>query len=280
MILQYQKDITEKVFHDSSNQSGITTDVRDRLISIKTDISTGFSAGRGLHWTVSWDLFRQHPWPAFDVLPLTWLRPLVGYGPDLFRYAYLLKSPPATDKALPHEPDHAHNYFIHQAVEMGLLGLASSLLLFCAVFWSFFKMLSRIDFRTDKVATFILFGLVALIAGRFFEMMVGVARVSDLTILWISLAVFVALPYASFFRLKNNPKKYFYEIPAPKVEAQSRTSNKARRSLLWIKPVVSVFGIVGVSIFIWQTNVNYVMDGNINEFIRNYLLSNVELNNE
>ena len=28
------------------------------------------------------------------------------------------------------------------------------------------------------------------------------------------------------------------------------------------------------------SNVNYVMDGNINEFIRNYLLSNVELNNE
>ena len=28
------------------------------------------------------------------------------------------------------------------------------------------------------------------------------------------------------------------------------------------------------------SNVNYVMDGNINEFIRKYLLSNVELNNE
>lgn len=34
-----------------------------------------------------------HPWFGFEPLKLSRLRPLIGYGPDTFRYAYLLKSP-------------------------------------------------------------------------------------------------------------------------------------------------------------------------------------------
>ena len=70
------------------------TEVTDRFSSIKEEVLSGFASGRSTHWRVSWELFRDHPWPEFDSLRLSWLRHLIGYGPDLFRYTYLLESPP------------------------------------------------------------------------------------------------------------------------------------------------------------------------------------------
>jgi O-antigen ligase len=98
-----------------------------RLSSIKDVAAGGLTGGRQTHWKVSWILIRDRPWFAFDNLSLRWLRPLVGYGPDLFRYTYLLESPPEGSNYFPLEPDHAHNYFIHQTVEQGFLGTLSSL---------------------------------------------------------------------------------------------------------------------------------------------------------
>ncbi|MCL0054119.1 O-antigen ligase family protein [Dehalococcoidia bacterium] len=90
-------------------------------------------AGRIDIWKGSWRLMTDHPWFEFDNLSLTSLRPLIGYGPDLFRYTYLLQSPPKFD-SLPSEAAHAHNYFLHQGVELGFLGLGASLALFASVF--------------------------------------------------------------------------------------------------------------------------------------------------
>ena len=36
-------------------------------------------------------------------MKLPWLRPVVGYGPDLFQYAFLLKSSPMASSLLPIE---------------------------------------------------------------------------------------------------------------------------------------------------------------------------------
>ena len=88
--------------------------VGQRISSIKTDVLGGFVGGRATHWKVSWTLIKDRPWFEFDDLSLTWLRPVIGYGPDLFRYTYLLESPPDAFRFLPLEPDHAHNFFIHQ----------------------------------------------------------------------------------------------------------------------------------------------------------------------
>ncbi|MDP6130273.1 MAG: tetratricopeptide repeat protein, partial [Dehalococcoidia bacterium] len=168
-------------------------ELAQRFSSIRTDVLGGFIGGRGTHWTVSWSLIRGHPWFEFDDLSLRRLRPLIGYGPDLFRYTYLLESPPEDVGLLNLEPDHAHNYFIHQAVEQGFLGLLSSLGLFAAVFLAGGYMVWRHRQRNYQTRFLLLIGLVAILAGRFLEMQVGIARVSDLTILWTLLAMFAAL---------------------------------------------------------------------------------------
>jgi len=66
--------------------------ITDKIKSIKADVLTEFSGGRGTHWKVSWEVIKNRPWFEFDDLSLQWLRPLIGYGPDLFRYTYLLEA--------------------------------------------------------------------------------------------------------------------------------------------------------------------------------------------
>ena len=170
------------------------TQVEARFSSIRKDVLSGLLAGRSTHWNGSWQLIRGREWFDFDTLSLGWLRPLIGYGPELFRYTYLLVSPSEGRDLVPLEPDHAHNFFIHQTVEQGILGLLSSLGLFMAVFIVGGKALLRRGEEYSPFYKIMLIGLVATVAGRFIEMMVGVARVSDLTILWVVLAAVAALP--------------------------------------------------------------------------------------
>ena len=166
----------------------------ERLSSVKDEVLSGVLGGRAKLWKVSWRLFKDRPWFEFDDLSLGWVRPLVGYGPDLFRFTYLLESPVQGTELVPLEPDHAHNFFIHHAVEQGALGFFSSVGLFVAVFTAGGYLLLRRRRQHSQFQNLVLVMVLVIIAGRALEMMVGVARISDLTILWALLAVFVALP--------------------------------------------------------------------------------------
>lgn len=70
------------------------TQAAQRFSSIRGNVSSGTLGGRVDTWLVSWELIRDRPWFEFDELSFPWIRPFLGYGPDLFRYAYLLKSVP------------------------------------------------------------------------------------------------------------------------------------------------------------------------------------------
>ena len=171
-----------------------STEMARRFESIKSEVVSGSFSGRGDVWNDSWRLIRERPWFEFDRLSFGWARPIVGYGPDLFRYTFLLVSTPQGNASLPSEPDHAHNYLIHQTVEQGLLGLLSSLGIVVSLFLAGGYQLLRKKGISSRIHNLLLIGLLATLAGRFLEQMVGVARVSDLTIFWVVLAIFVALP--------------------------------------------------------------------------------------
>jgi tetratricopeptide (TPR) repeat protein len=246
--------------------------VSERLSSIKGQVLGGFIGGRAGHWKVSWRLIRDHPWVEFDILNLTWLRPLVGYGPELFRYTYLLESPPDDpDHLIPLEPDHAHNFFIHQTVEQGYLGLLSSLGIFAAVFIVGGYQLLRARRGYAEVHTLLLIGLLAIFAGRFLEMNVGVARVSDLTILWLLLAIFAALPL--LIQEKSHPAGEEAAAPMNRGSSASLPRNVRRRNrpsrgsnrrvrgydwgLFWRLALVAwITG--GILVLTWVKGVNYV----------------------
>ena len=145
-------------------------------------------------WKGSWRLMTAHPWFEFDNLSVSSLRLLVGYGPELFHIVYLLESPPIGQFHLPLEMSHAHNYFVHQGVEQGFLGALSSGGVFAALFLVGGYLLFRRRASYTAVHKLVMIGLLAALAGRVLEQMVGIARVSDLTMSWVLLAIFAALP--------------------------------------------------------------------------------------
>ncbi len=112
--------------------------------------------GRTTYWTKSVSIITDSP--------------LFGVGPDMFRYFYLLKSP-ANEQGIPEEPDHAHNWIVHNTVETGVPGgLISGAILIGPVFF------------VNPI-------LGAIFIGHGAEQMFGVGRISDLTIFFILLGV-------------------------------------------------------------------------------------------
>jgi len=183
----------------------------ERLASLIRVMDGGLFGGRQTHWDVSWILIKDRPWLAFDDLSFRWLRPLVGYGPDLFRYTYLLKSPPESVGLSPLEPDHAHNCFIHQMVEQGILGALNALGLFAAVLPDGTYQLLLSSREMGPLHKLLLIAILSVLAGRAVEMMAGVARISDLIVLWVLQGMFAALPVAmQSSELKPQP------VPLPK----------------------------------------------------------------
>ena len=251
------------VSDDSETQSS-STQVGQRITSIKTDVLGGFFGGRGTHWKVSWKLITERPWFEFDDLSLSWLRPVIGYGPDLFRYTYLLESPAEEISFRPLEPDHAHNFFIHQSVEQGIIGGFASLAIFVSVFGVIAHHLLRRRISGNPLYRLLVIGLMAVLLGRFLEMMVGVARISDLTVLWVIFALFAAM-IGFDDTVEEEPAP-----PPPRVTTPDPTSRRARRRAarasvassigigLFVRLAVFAWVIGGIGVVTWQKSINSV----------------------
>lgn len=237
------------------------TRVVERFGSVGSEVVSGDISGRGEIWSGSWRLIQDRPWFEFDSLSFPWLRPLIGYGPDLFRYTFLLESLPGSSGSLPVEPDHAHNYFIHQTVEQGILGLLGSLGIFvAAIVVGGYQLLWR-RAGYSPVHKLVLIGLLAVLAGRFLEQMVGLARVSDLTIFWALLGVFVALP-----GVMQERKPVAEPSPAPGQTSGRRRRRSGSRSIgaggsvdwqLFCRLAVVAWLFGGIVALTWVKTLNY-----------------------
>ena len=226
--------------------------------------------GRGLSyrteiWDASWKLIINRTWFEYENLSLSFLRPLIGYGPELFKYTFPLESP------LGGMLSHSHNFFIHHAVEQGILGLFSSVSIFLALFavglaqlWSGRKTYST----THK---WILLMVLATLAGRLAEMMVGVAREPDLILVWILLAIFVVLPSVmsrpeevEAAALEGRPRLTRRERRTSKLsrnDRRARRFNKGNARQLNILQAAGMALVIAVVIFLgwltWDKNVDY-----------------------
>jgi tetratricopeptide (TPR) repeat protein len=245
-----------------SGGTSTTGPVGQRISSIRSEVLRGSVGGRSTHWEVSWKLINERPWFEFDDLSLSWLRPVIGYGPDLFRYTYLLESPPDNFRFLPLEPDHAHNFFIHQTVEQGFLGGFAALALFVSVFGVTIHQVVSKRKSTNPMYRILLIGLAAVILGRFLEMSVGVARVSDLTVLWVVFGLFAA---SLRFDDQQHETEITPEAPPNRRESRrnTRRANRASeaRSIsigLILRLAVVVLLISPLGVITWQKSINSV----------------------
>ena len=235
--------------------------VADRLSMVGQQTLAGGLGGRFDVWKGSWRLMTDRPWFGFDTLSLSSLRPVIGYGPDFFRETYLLESPP-NFRSLPSEPAHAHNQLIHQGVEQGFLGVFTLLGLFAALFLASGYQLVKGKWSLTTGHKLVLAVLLATLAGRFLEQMLGVGRVSDLTLSWVLLGTFAALPV-----VMREPST------SESAGSSSRQSLQLRRTGPRSKDpggldkwsILLRFGVavlvVGIGLLTWTKSINYFRAG-------------------
>ncbi len=241
----------------SASRSLDPSDTSELIFSVGGEISSGGFAGRKEIWDTTWEMVVDRPWFDFEQLSLSSLRPIIGYGPDQFRSTYLLVSPARTAASLlPQEVGHAHNFFLHQAVETGFVGLLASVGIFIAAFGLGVYFWLRQRAGLTVVHGLVLAGLLAILAGRFLEQMVGVSRVSDLLIFWVLLAIFVALP--AIFLGVNKAE------PANQQAVGGRQSRSpgmdGSQVMAWapLRWALAVGLIAALAFVTWTKNVDYV----------------------
>ena len=172
-----------------------TSQIVDRISSIQSDVLDGDLNQRIPIWLSSWQIIVSRPWFDDQLAPNKWLGIVTGYGPDMFRFVFPLNSPlDKSDTYLPIEAHNAHNVFLHQLFEQGVLGLLSALLLFISILVPSILLLRNKSPVLSIEYRIVLVGIIATIMGRTIEQSVGIARISDLTVFWIMLGVMIALP--------------------------------------------------------------------------------------
>lgn len=171
-------DIRYTSLGEAEAAGGVTAaDPQGRGLSFRNDI-----------WAASWRLVRDRPWFEYEDLSYSLARPLIGYGPELFKYTFPLENPSGGLLS------QAHNFFVHHFVEQGILGGFASIGLVLSFFAVGAAQLWRSREGYSAAHRWILIALMATMAGRVSEMMVGVARESDLVTFWVLLAILVVLP--------------------------------------------------------------------------------------
>ena len=134
--------------------------------------------------------------------------------------------------------------------ETGNKAVISSLGIFAAVFFVGGYLLLRRRSNLSPVQILLLIALVAIFGGRFLEMMVGVARVSDLTILWALLGVFAALPGITSSPQVATEQTSSTRTTGRRNQSRRRSSNPGYTyhwNLLWRLAIVAwIVGAIGI----------------------------------
>jgi tetratricopeptide (TPR) repeat protein len=227
---------------------------------VSSEVLSGNLAFRADIWNGSLTLMRDHPWFEFDDLSLPWLRLLVGYGPDMFRYTYLLVSVPLDARLLPAEPNHAHSFILNQGVEQGILGLLSAAGIFLASFGVAGYQLIKRSGNYSDIHKMALIGMVATISGRFLEQFVGLSRVSDLMLFWVILAVFAALPIV--MQAQENAEPTPSQEPIPTRTRRDRNSYPTRQLSnldlqTFLRLAMVAWAVGGIMALTWVKAVSY-----------------------
>jgi tetratricopeptide (TPR) repeat protein len=179
----------------------------------------------------------------------------------MFKYTYLLERRRETQDQSVVSERLAHNILVHQWVELGFLGFLTTLGLFAApVAISGYLLIFR---RRDELpfSRLVVLGFVGVLVGRFVEQMVGVAAISDLTLFFVLLGLFAALPTVA--RGPQTPP----QLRQVSVEGRRRrvSSPKARVLNIGTQTIfliaISLSLIAGIGVLTWTKSINYLTAG-------------------
>ena len=222
-------------------------EVEDRISSQKT-------VTRRLQvWDASRELILDRPSvPAVESSGNLFVRHLLGYGQDQFKYVFGLTADGSTFHTTVSE---AHNDFIHRLVETGWLGLLTFVAILVSAAATLFMFIFRSRRTGDFTAALLASGIAAAFAGRYAELQVGIARNSDLVVFWVLLALVVLLPrlFASRSDMIDS------EESSPPMRAMRPLLPRPVPAFGYVFAATVTFllaSVVGVTA--WQKNINYV----------------------
>jgi putative inorganic carbon (HCO3(-)) transporter len=229
------------------SEGGDTRDLTD-LGSIFDDSNAGSVGGRGPIWQSTMELTRSRIFVPWESGALTVARSLTGYGPEMFFYAYPLGVEIEPTETI---AQNAHNYPLQLLMELGLLGFASFISAALLTVYAGVRLLN-VDRRAKKHGVWpsiAIVGLLAMLAGRGTEQMVGVARVGDLLAFWALSAVLIAVVEIA--------RRQMPESSENSGELQHRRPRSPRANFL---PPRSVFVAAALAITLLAVGVLYYKD--------------------
>jgi len=150
---------------------------------------TGGLTGRFQIWNGTMKLVKSWDTPVEEHGIKKALRPIFGVGPDLFVYSFHFVIEPQTKLI---NVEHAHNYYLHLLIELGFINLLLFSLLFLTIIIMSLSLIKK-DLSNDKNYLIVLTGLLSAFLAKLVEMMVGVPRIEDLSILFIIMGMIISI---------------------------------------------------------------------------------------
>lgn len=225
--------------------------------TIPSSVTTDGLSTRVWAWEGSLRVFGGRLWFEGERDSLSLLRPIVGYGPEVFRNVFPLGSPPELAIEAPGVFSYAHNYYLHLLVENGLLGAAAFVGLMGAALAASFRMLRRRKAELHDPAPWLAAGLLAAIAGWLIAALTAIPRIADLTVLWAMLGLLTAL---CMMQARGQEPASEAAPATERRSARRRRSRAARTSgVRWSALGVAIAVLVLGGWFSWVKNVDYLL---------------------
>ena len=234
----------------------LTQPITERLGSTYTETISGTLGGRIEIWQASTDLLSHRPWFPFEENERQISRHVVGYGPDLFHIVFPLSANVNFDNDSGGVPNHAHNHFIHTAVELGLFGVISYLGLLVAIFVVGIRRIGYVALNRPNIS-YIFLGILSAMSGYTVNMITGIPRISDLVLFWCLIALLLILcKKTSGFTTPSESSNKPQKSPTHK---SMKTTLTSRQNTKHSYVIVMCFALLSVSvvIFSWGKNANY-----------------------
>ena len=190
------------------SKSDITRNLSDvvDLDSVFDDSTKiGSIGGRAPIWQSALELTRSRISAPGESETLVAARLLIGYGPDMFFYAYPHGVELETSGTIAAS---THNYPLQILLELGLFGFVTFISAALLTVYGAVRLL-RIASRAGKHGMWFaitIVGLLAMLVGRGTEQMVGVARVGDLVPFWALMGLTIAVVEIARRQLPENSK--------------------------------------------------------------------------
>ncbi|HCV26698.1 MAG: O-antigen ligase family protein [Dehalococcoidia bacterium] len=171
-------------------EGGGRRDLAD-LGGIFDDSTSGSMGGRSPIWESAFELSVTRAWVPEESGAIAAARTLVGYGPEMFYYAYPLGLEVDQSNSL---AQHTHNFPLQILLELGLLGLTTFLAMALLAVYAGVRTLGAAKRAggDSKWLSILVVGLLAALVGRGMEQMAGVARVGDLLPFWAVMGLLIA----------------------------------------------------------------------------------------